>query len=54
MSPDVVELKTKAFQALRGLGFKETEVRRTLDAIATQVGTTTLESVVRQALEVIT
>jgi hypothetical protein len=53
-SPEVVDLKAKAFQALRHLGFKETEARRALDAIPTHVGTPTLESIVRQALSALT
>ena len=53
VSPDVIELKTKAFQALRHMGFKQTEVRRALDAIDSHVGVT-LESIVRQALLVLT
>ena len=54
VSPDVAELKTKAFQALRHMGFKETEARRALDAIKSDVGTLTLETIVRQALSVLT
>ena len=50
VSPDVIDLKTKAFQALRHLGFKETDVRRALDAVKPHVGSVTLESIVRQAL----
>jgi hypothetical protein len=53
-SPDVAELKTKAFQALRQMGFKETETRRALDAVKSHVGTLTLEMIVRQALAVLT
>ena len=53
VSPDVIELKTKAFQALRQLGFKETEARRALTAIP-HVGSATLESIVRQALSILT
>ena len=49
-SPDVVELKTKAFQALRHMGFKETEARRALDDVNLHVGTVTLENIVRHAL----
>jgi Holliday junction resolvasome RuvABC DNA-binding subunit len=52
VSPVVVDLKTKAFQALRGMGFKETEVKRALDSIDPHVGTLTLESLVRQGLSV--
>jgi len=33
VSPDVIDLKTKAFQALRNLGFKETEARRALEQV---------------------
>jgi len=36
------------------MGFKQTEVRRALDAIDSQVGSVTLESIVRQALLVLT
>jgi hypothetical protein len=54
VSPDVIDLKTKAFQALRGLGFKETEVKRALDSIDTHMGTPTLESLVRQGLSALT
>ena len=53
-SPDVIELKTKAFSALRHMGFKETEVRRALDVTSSHVGNVTLESVVKQALLVLT
>jgi len=53
VSPDVIELKTKAFHALRHMGFKQTEVRRALDATHSHVGVT-LESIVRQALLVLT
>ena len=54
VSADVIELKTKAFQALRHMGFKQTEVRRALDATNSHVGNLTLESIVRQALLVLT
>ena len=54
VSADVIDLKTKAFQALRHLGFKETEARRALDAVESHVGAVTLESIVRQALLVLT
>jgi Holliday junction resolvasome RuvABC DNA-binding subunit len=54
VSPDLAELKTKAFQALRQMGFKETETRRALDAVNSHVGTLSLEMIVRQALAVLT
>lgn len=54
VSPAVIELKTQAFQALRNLGFKESETRRTLDAIDLHHVGVTLESVVRQALAMLT
>jgi Holliday junction resolvasome RuvABC DNA-binding subunit len=54
VAADVIDLKTKAFQALRQLGFKETEVRRALHQVkAAHVGLT-LESLVREALLVLT
>ena len=53
VSPDVADLKTKAFGALRHMGFKETEARRALDAVKSDAGTLTLESIVRQALLVL-
>jgi hypothetical protein len=54
VSPDTVDLKTKAFQALKHMGFKETEARRALDAISSHVGALTLENILRQALLVLT
>jgi len=36
------------------MGFKETETRRALDATNAHVGNVTLESIVRQALLVLT
>jgi hypothetical protein len=52
VSTDVIELKTKAFQALRNLGFKESESRRALDAIE-YAGTVTLEGILRQSLSIL-
>jgi 5-methylcytosine-specific restriction endonuclease McrA len=54
VSPDIVDLKTKAFQALRHMGFKETEARRALDAVETHGGAMTLESILKQALLALT
>src|SRR5262245_56170353 len=56
VSPDMLDLKTKAFQALRHMGFKETEARRALDALKAHAdaGSVTLESTVKQALLVLT
>jgi predicted nucleic acid-binding protein len=54
VSPEIVDLKTKAFQALRHMGFKETEARWALDAVKTHVGAMTLESILKHALLALT
>ena len=38
VSPRAAEVRTKAFQALRGLGFRETEVKRALEHVMTHTG----------------
>jgi Holliday junction resolvasome RuvABC DNA-binding subunit len=53
-----VELWTKAFQALRNLGFRETESRRALNEIRTKAekvpASPTIEQVVIEAILVLT
>jgi Holliday junction resolvasome RuvABC DNA-binding subunit len=45
----------KAFQALRGLGFRETEVKRALEQVMTHAGAgLELEAVLRKSLAVLT
>ena len=55
VSPRAAELRTKAFQALRGLGFRETEVKRALEHVMTHTGNAPeIEEVIRQSLAFLT
>lgn len=49
-SPKVADVCQKAFVALRRLGFRETEARRTLDVVRREAGASDVESVVRRGL----
>jgi hypothetical protein len=54
-SPHTADARSTAFRALRSLGFRENEARRTLARIETHVGPeTSAESLLRQALAVLT
>lgn len=52
-SPAVAEVYQKAFVALRGLGFRETEARRTLDQVRRENDARDVESVLRRGLAVL-
>lgn len=47
-SPDAAEVYQKAFVALRGLGFRETDARRTLQRVRLEHCASDVESVVRR------
>ncbi len=55
VTPHTVDLQTKAFEALRTLGFREGEVRRALDRVREVTRSAlTVQEILRAALAVLT
>ena len=55
VSPKLADVHAKAFQALRGMGFRERELRPALAEVAARVGAeASLELVIRQCLLALT
>jgi Holliday junction resolvasome RuvABC DNA-binding subunit len=50
VSPKAAHTSTAVFQALKHMGFRESEARRAVDSVATHVGETTIEAMLRRAL----
>jgi Holliday junction resolvasome RuvABC DNA-binding subunit len=57
VSPEACELRQKVFRGLRGLGFRETDARKAIEAVVARAGNAealTAETLLRQALAVLT
>ena len=57
VSPEVSELRQKVFLGLKGLGFRETDARRAIEAVVARANglePMTAEQLLRQALAVLT
>jgi Holliday junction resolvasome RuvABC DNA-binding subunit len=56
VSPEACELQQKVFRGLRGLGFRETDARKAIEAVvaAGKAEPLTAETLLRQALLVLT
>jgi hypothetical protein len=56
VSPEICELRQKVFLGLKGLGFRESDARRALEAAVERAGGSgqlTAEALLRQALSVL-
>ena len=55
VAPRAADVRTKAFQALRGLGFRETQVKRALEQVMTHAGNAPeIGEILRKSLAVLT